>query len=296
MSVVVGPWGSKPVKQGAMPGTFEALCWEWLGAKAKDFRPSWAAECERLLKRGVWPAIGSSEVGGLARRDVAAVLEALPRSVSRTTHTVLSSLLAWAVETGRLEVNPIAGMRRSKAKARERVLSVPELKAIWLGTAGGSDFDRIVRLLLLTGQRRDEWGDARWTEVREGCLCLPASRTKNAKAHKVPLAALARAQLPPQRAGRAFLFGKRRDKAFSGWSNCKARLDRRLGLGPWRLHDLRRSFVTHTCELEMAAPHVVEAFVNHQSGHKGGVAGIYNRAEYWKERCELADKWAALFE
>jgi hypothetical protein len=104
-----------------------------------------------------------------------------------------------------------------------------------------------------------------------------------------------------QREGRELLFG-RGEGGFSGWSKAKAELDERLAaarkaagikkrMAPWRLHDLRRSFVTHINERKFAPPHVVEALVNHVSGHLAGVAGVYNKALYLDERRHALWLW-----
>jgi integrase len=99
----------------------------------------------------------------------------------------------------------------------------------------------------------------------------------------------------PRRPGRDLIFGDRQGP-FSGWSQAKRRLDANIirqaeaPLQPWTLHDLRRTAVTGMVELGIA-PHVVEAVVNHVSGHKGGVAGIYNRASYAGEKRAALDRW-----
>src|SRR3954471_18564300 len=79
---------------------------------------------------------------------------------------------------------------------------------------------------------------------------------------------------------------------FSGFSACKARLDAKVGIGSWRLHDLRRTLATLAGEELGIQPHVVEAVLNHISGHKAGVAGIYNRAVYLREKTEALTLWA----
>lgn len=198
----------------------------------------------------------------------------------------------WGLQTGRVEHNPMVSLRRVQARSRERVLDMDELQAIWSATADGHGFSRITRLLLLTGCRRDEVGNLRWNEVRADRLALSGDRTKNHRPHQVPLAPLALQQLPRQRKGYPWVFGRTRDAGFSGWSRCKERLDKRSGVTGWILHDLRRSFVTHAAERRLAAVDVIEAFVNHQSGVRGGVAGIYNRSLLWEERVILATRWA----
>ena len=86
------------------------------------------------------------------------------------------------------------------------------------------------------------------------------------------------------------------DRPFCGWTACKRTLDARLRaagaeVAPWTTHDMRRSFATHAAELGVA-PHIVEAVLNHVSGHKRGVAGIYNRATYETQKRHALTAWA----
>ena len=106
----------------------------------------------------------------------------------------------------------------------------------------------------------------------------------------------------PKRKGRDFILGIG-ELGFSGWSDCKARLDQALlaarrkhsrkakAMPDWRLHDLRRTCATGMAELGVQ-PHIIEAVLNHVSGHKGGVAGIYNRAKYADEMRTALQRWA----
>jgi hypothetical protein len=68
-------------------------------------------------------------------------------------------------------------------------------------------------------------------------------------------------------------------------------LDQRAGITPWVLHDLRRSTATGMAEAGIQ-PHIIEAVLNHVSGHKGGVAGIYNKASYEREMRAALALWA----
>src|SRR5699024_2198629 len=74
----------------------------------------------------------------------------------------------------------------------------------------------------------------------------------------------------------------------------KERLDARLGdaVSAWTLHDLRRSLATLSADHDFAQPHIIEALLNHQSGSKGGIAGIYNRASHERGKRQLVDRWA----
>ena len=229
----------------------------------------------------------------LERGTIAARITAIESKISSVTaaraHVALSSMFAWAVGQGIVTVNPVVGVNKPpEPKARSRVLSDAELAAIW-AACGDDDFGRIVRLLMLTGQRRDEIGGLMWPEVDldKNVILLPGSRTKNARAHIVPLASTALEILKavPRRARQDgasdYVFGEGQD-GYSGWSCAKAKLERRQPIADFRLHDLRRTCATRLADLGVL-PHVIEQLLNHQSGHKSGVAGVYNRSVYTNE-------------
>lgn len=150
--------------------------------------------------------------------------------------------------------------------------------------------------MILTGQRRAEIGDLAKSEVDRGKrqIELPPHRTKNHRPHVVPLNDEVLAALPAESETRELLFGAGAG-GFGAWSKAKQELDARItaarteagikkAMPAWTLHDLRRSFATHISERGIAQPHVVEAILNHMSGAKVGVAGVYNRAAYLAEK------------
>ena len=200
----------------------------------------------------------------------------------------LSACLSWGVERELIERNCAAGIKPPVEKtARERVLLDDELRAVW-NAAGDNAFGRIIKVLILTGQRRGEVGGMRRAELDfdRDTWGLPGARTKNKLAHAVPLARQVREILERQDGDP--LFGK---LGFTDWSRAKVDLDARLNLPPWTVHDLRRTAVTGMAEIGIA-PHIVEAVVNHVSGHKGGVAGVYNKAKYSTEKRAALQRWA----
>lgn len=173
------------------------------------------------------------------------------------------------------------------------MLSDAELKTIWAACAG-DDYGAVLRLLMLTGQRAQEIGSLRWGEVHDDQIVLPAERTKNSRAHIVPLSEPARAIVGAfNNKGRTHVFG-RDDTGFQGWSKAKEKIDARIAavgaLPHWTPHDLRRTVATRMAELGVQ-PHVVEAVLNHASG-RSGVAGIYNRATYAREKRDALYLWA----
>ncbi len=267
-------------------------------------------EVERHLTKH-WSPLHELDVRTITRSCVLRVLDKLrPNSGPRAADSARVSLGAffmWALDHPEhyVSANPAAGIKPvSVATSRERVLTEAELCEVWRACLD-DDYGRIVKLLILTGQRKTEIGDLAWTEINRAQrqIELPGARTKNKRLHIVPLSDEAIGQLPPPQEGREHVFGRAADAGFSGWSKAKRELDGRIAavrkvvglkkpMPPWTIHDLRRTFVTHVLEKGLAHPHVVEACVNHVSGHRAGVAGIYNRAEYAQERRLVLRAWS----
>jgi len=209
----------------------------------------------------------------------------------------LSAFFGWVIREGiRLpEGNVASYTNKREEKSRDRVLSDGEIKTIWKA-CHDDDYAAILRLLILTGQRASEIAELRWDEVHDEQIVLPAERTKNGRSHIIPLsepAAAIIAKFP--RGDRRYVFG-RDDTGFQGWAKAKARIDvliagDRKPLAHWTPHDLRRTVATRMAELGVQ-PHIIEAVLNHVSGHKAGVAGIYNRASYDKEKRAALSLWA----
>jgi integrase len=171
---------------------------------------------------------------------------------SKANHVLITirGVLAWGLETGRLDLpgNPARDIRRQRTKPRERGLSPDELRLVWEGLKGLGDYEPVIKLILLTGSRRQEIGSLKWSELSADPpqAVIPGSRTKNKRTHVLPLSPLAFAQLPRPRPGCPYVFGKSHARGgFSGWSSGKKALGERiLCMEPWVTHDLRRTVVT----------------------------------------------------
>lgn len=297
--------------------TLRKIAGEYLNVAKKRQRPRTYSEIERYLLI-TWKPLHSVSVFKITRRQVAArvaEIEAKHGAVSAArARTALSAMFNWAIREG-LDIlgNPVLGTNRpEQPKSRDRVLSDAELAEIWQA-CGDDDYGRIVRLLILTAQRRAEVGGMQWPELDTTAerWTLPGSRTKNHRDHVFPLVPAALALLPPQRDECDFVFGdgpRRKDdkhQGFSGWSKSKAALDTRIlaarkkvnedakPLPHWTVHDLRRTAATVMADRLGVLPHVVEAILNHLSGHRAGVAGVYNRARYQIEMRDALERWAA---
>jgi integrase len=209
----------------------------------------------------------------------------------------LSIFYNWMAREGIFEgQNPVAHTTKIGAPSRDRVLSATELKAIWHGVDDAGDYKDIIRLLVLLGNRKNEIGLLRWSEVNFEAerLEIDGARVKNRKGFLVPLPPVALAILRQRPQTSDFIFG-RFSSGFFGWGAAKARLDAKIGLAPWTVHDIRRSFSTHAHEVVGIEPHIIERLLNHS---RKGVSGVYDRGLYLEQRraalCKYADYIASV--
>jgi integrase len=209
---------------------------------------------------------------------------------------ILSKCFAWLVEKRRAPANPCQNVPRPKSGgSRERTLTDDEIRAYWNASEWEFLFGPVLKILLYTGVRLNEAAGMRRSELNADMTlwALPGSRTKNGKAHDVPLAPAVREIIRKVGTTGDLVFTTTGVMPLSGWSALKRRLDKAMGLTtPWVLHDIRRTFVTGLNDIGVL-PHVAEACVNHISGAaKGGVAGVYNKSVYSKEKKVALERWA----
>jgi len=300
--------------------TFGGELERYLQRKQASLKPRTFVEVRRHLAVQAKP-LHRLRLGEINRRAIAVLLAEIEKESGTVARNRLrSSLFAfftWAIHEGFIDANPVSGTRKEdEGGSRERVLTQTELAQLWT-TLGQSNsvplgqFGDIIRLLILTGQRREEIAALRWDEVDfdRAIITLSPARTKNKRQHELPLSpqAVAILQRQPRRKGQEFVFPNRNGERFLSWQLGRARLDKALSTistvsvsssksshdsaNPWRINDLRRTAATGMMELGVL-PHIVEAILNHVSGHKAGVAGIYNRAKYTDEMREALARWA----
>jgi len=204
----------------------------------------------------------------------------------------------WAIKRRYIEHNPTLGLSAHATTTRSRVLTDAELKAIWHASDDvklPAAFRTIVKLLILTGQRRGEIAALYWDWVSEDerTITFPATITKNGRAHTIPFRDMTYKVLDKWGAQKPIMFVARaKDTPFNGWSKSKTQLDKTSGITGWTLHDLRRTFATNLAQMG-TAPHIIERLLNHITGTVSGVAAIYNRASYMAEMKAAIQLWEA---
>jgi integrase len=266
-------------------------------------RPRTAQGTERLLRQHVLPRWRGRMVHEITRRDVLKILDHVvdggaPIAANRTFAAV-RKFFNWCVARDILAASPCAGVKPpTSERARDRVLSDDELRLVWTAADKlGGTFGPLVKLLALTGQRRDEVARMRWDELDldTRLWTLPRARTKNNQPHEVPLskAALTVLQNVPRIAGSPFVLAANGGASpVSGYSKGKHRIDALLpaDLPPWRLHDLRRTCASGLARLRINLP-VIEKVLNHTSGSFAGIVGVYQKHSFADEKRHALEAW-----
>ncbi len=247
-------------------------------------------------------AVCVTRAAARSRKHIADAIDraqARSEAAARLLFSDLRPLFKWAHERELVDANPMTGLRAPKpAEARERTLEDDESRAFWQATDEASwPFASVYKLLLLTGARREEVAGMKWSELDldAGVWMLPSARTKNSRDHRIPLARQAVAILDRRaifaiKEGLGYrdsdlVFSTTGTTSPSGFSKAKRALDARMQeiLGakfkPWRVHDLRRTCATGMEHLGVDL-RVIEAALNHVSGTKAGIVGVYQRAEH----------------
>jgi integrase len=264
---------------------------EYLSEVAATCKPRTHADYSYILGRHF--RYGVSRLTEISPHDLRKNLHRLDNTPAEQQHAfvVLRAFIRWCYRQHYLDVNPMERMQAPHSYApRERVLANTELKLIW-NAAGDDTFGKIVRLLILTGQRRGEITQLTGDMVGDDTITLPAWLAKNSRQHIFPLGAGAKAILnPPRPSGMCYFPALGRSTPFNGFSKCKPKLEKRSGVTGWTLHDLRRTFASGLASLGIALP-VIERLLNHVSGSFGGIVGVYQRYDFMPEMKIAIERW-----
>jgi integrase len=291
---------------------------------AKNCKAATCAEYKRILENNVVSVWRGRRLDDMTRADIHDLLDGIiDRGATVQANRTLAALRTvcnWAMERAAIVQNPCLGVKApTQEKTRQRVLSDDEIRRAWVAfDKVGWPFGDIGQLLLLTGARRDEIGDAKWSEFDAvgKTLSLPPARMKAGQAHEIPLsdsamaiiAALPKIAAKLKREEKSvepkFLFTTNGVRPVSGFSKAKLQIDCiiaemiRAESGDdapapahWVFHDLRRTVATNLQKLGVRLE-VTEAVLGHVSGSRAGVVGIYQRHTFTEEKRAALEAWA----
>jgi integrase len=304
------PAGERQEARSEHAQSFGRVVPRYLDYKRASLRASTMSEVERSLTVHAKPLHGRA-IKMIDRRTIAALIDGLvttsgPAAADRTRAT-LHAFFHWCIRDGLIEFNPAVAVNRPVTNgARTRVLSNAEIELVWT-TLTDDAYGDIVRMLMLTAARREEIGGLSWSEVDldRALISITAERMKGKRPHDIPLSPQALVILKRRHVDAGdhpFVFAgmnyRGEPRSFGDWSNARLAHHKRITaingkpLPDWRLHDFRRTFSTIAHDKLDIPTHVVEACLAHFSGHRAGVAGVYNRATYAGQRKAALEAWA----
>jgi integrase len=284
--------GRDPGWQRASDLNFESVAREWLKRDQADKRS--LKEVTRIVEKELIPEWGQRSIRDIRRHDILVLSDRIAdrgaTTMARRVMAYVHRLFRWAKSRDLIESNPATDLPKpGREVARDRVLTDAELAAVWKAAVEiGWPYGPAAQLLILTGARRAEIAELKWSEIHGNTIKLSGARTKNAEPHDMPLSEQALDVLSrmPRIAGSEYVFGK--PLRSGAWSNAKIKFSA-AKIQPWRIHDLRRTVSTGMNELG-TEPHIVEAVLGHTVK---GVAGVYNRAKYEVAKRAALEAWGA---
>ena len=298
------PGREKIQERAAKPDTVETVARQFIERHCnRSNRSRTARETQRLLDLHVLPRWRSRLLREITRRDVLDLLDRVVDSgkpiAANRTFSAVRKMFNWAVARDIIATSPCAGVKPPTAeRSRDRILTDSELRNVWhAANRIGGPFGALVQLLIVTGQRRDEVSQARWSEIDlDGRMwTLARERVKNDSPHDVPLSKPAIAVLKAlPRIGSEYVLTTTGEAPSSNYAKNKRRLDSLLppDMPPWRLHDLRRSAASGMARLGVNLP-VIEKVLNHSSGSFAGIAGVYQKHTFSDEKRKALEAWGA---
>ena len=236
---------------------------------------------------------GTTKLSELRPHDLHKNLDRLMDRPAEQQHAyvALRAFLRWAYRKNYIDRNPLERMRAPHPYVpRERILTNIELKNVW-NAVGDNTFGRIVKTLILTGQRAGEVVNLTGSMVGDDAITIPRWLAKNSREHRFPLGIMAKEILSPPVLSNVYFFtaiGKKTH--FGSFGTRKKYLDKRSGVSAWRIHDLRRTFASGLASIGIQIP-VIERLLNHISGSFGGIVGVYQRYDYMPEMRDAIEKW-----
>jgi len=302
-------YGNNPARSTDNPEMFEAAFQSFIDRHVSQNKSG--SETIRIFHHDLLPAFGSRRISDISKRDINALMDRIvdrgsPVMANRTL-SAMRKFFVWAVSRDLAQHNPCEGLKPPvREKSRERILTDEEISWFWKASNDmGYPYGTYFQFLLLSAQRRAEVSDMTFDELEGDVWKIPGERSKNGKSHSVPLSEGLQSLIAGIPHAEGYLFTSSGKKPVGNLGRAAGRLQVRMqayanedGKGDiqhWRLHDLRRTAASGMARCGVFQE-VIERVQNRSSGAFSGVAGIYNRYEYEKEKsCALA-KWSELLD
>lgn len=303
----------------ATAGAFKQIAEDWVRRHVDKRGLHSKPEIERHLKVYVYPKWANKKIFDITRDNVNTLLDHIeddngPRQADAVLATIRGVMTWYAVRNGKYNSPLVKGMNRAVREDQNRTLSDDEIRVVWKCCDEMTIFGAIIRLALLTGQRRGEIAPMRWDDIKDGVWTIPRQKGEKENIASVKLPKMALAIIDAMRefqiAGNPHVFpgaarGQRPRKLsdkerkqpphFNSWSECKAKLDKKVhkllpDIEHWVIHDLRR-----TARSLMPRAGIDENIAERTIGHKlQGMMKIYNKHPYFEQKTDALQRLANL--
>ncbi|MBV5340142.1 MAG: integrase arm-type DNA-binding domain-containing protein [Deltaproteobacteria bacterium] len=279
---------------------------EYIENYAKIHNKGWK-EIERALKANIVSKWGKRKITDIKKRDLVLLLDEIVNHAPIMANRTLAytrKLFSFAVNRGVLEIHPFLRMDApAPAKVRKRNLTFAEIKALWTNLDASkmsSNIKRVLKLILVTGQRPGEVIGMHTSEIDGRWWTIPEERSKNKQAHRVYLTDLA-----------IELIGDKEGYVFESPVNVGKSLEVRtlthaikenlphtaeskvvdyLKIPHFVPHDLRRTFTSRMAEMGTFED-TIDRVQNHIAIVKAGVRKNYNHYPYDNEKQQALESW-----
>ena len=288
-------------KAQAAVGTFKDEADKWIKHYVEPKKLRSQPDIERMLAKYVYPKWKDRPFLEIRRRAVNELLDHVAHkhglSQADAVLAQIRGIMTWYQTQDENYVSPIVrGMRRNNnRKARDRTLNDDEIRAVWKAAEDCGSFGAIVKVALLTAQRRDKIATMKRSDMADGIWTIAADEREKGTAGKIKLPSLALdiVEAQPQIAGNPYVFAARGKGPFNSWAQRKKELDKKLpGIPAWVVHDLRRTARSLMARADVR-PDIAERVLGHAIP---GVEGVYDRHQYADQKTDALNRLAALIE
>jgi integrase len=267
----------------------------FVAEKEKKNRPRTIKENKRILEK-YFVRLHHLQVADITTDRITKITDKLADTPGTALHAfwTIRTFMRWCVKRRYIDRSPVDGLDApTKTTFRDRVLNDQELQNLYIASKSAGHYGRYIQMLMFTGMRRMEVALMQREWIDGETITIPAHVTKNGREHKFPfgmLVAKLLAELP--KAG--LLFPSSTGGPFSAFSKSKEIFDRTHRVTEWTLHDLRRTYATTLQKLGVRIE-VIEALLNHVSGLRAGIVGVYQRYDYRVEMRIAVEHWEEHF-
>lgn len=306
----------KKRKQAPDPKTFKEISEEFKNKYLPTLKRKTREEYSRIIDVELVPKLGKYPIKEISRNQIINLLDnkaygknPAPVMANRI-RARLSKIYSFAIDRGHAEANPVSNVSKYKKtkdggkveKRRNRYYDPDEIQELWKYFDNWNEpTGSVLKMLLITGQRKTETMHMKWDDIRDGVWTIPAELAKNSEQHLVPLPDMALQiieGLRPMNGKSDYVFcsPKEHNAPMKWLTRARVTIQEESDVPDFRPHDLRRTVATYMAKLGVDRT-VLGKILNHK-GLAGDdqVTAIYDRHGYMDEKRQALNRWGRRLE